>query len=75
MAASWAFDTPVRRQNNTLILGAGGFRFGGYPRRGMPLEALVLAVPVLLLAVPLWRGVPAQGADGAAGRARPGSRP
>ena len=49
------FLTPIGHQNNTLILGPGGFRFGDYWRLGVPLEVLVVAIsmPVLLLAWPL----------------------
>ena len=54
IAASCAFNTPIGHQNNTLILGPGGFRFGDYWRLGLPLELLVLAVsvPLLLLVFP-----------------------
>lgn len=55
IGASCAFLTPIGHQNNTLILGPGGFRFGDYWRMGLPLEILVVAVsmPVLLWAWPL----------------------
>jgi di/tricarboxylate transporter len=55
IGASCAFLTPIGHQNNTLILGPGGFRFGDYWRLGLPLEALVVAVsmPLLLIAWPL----------------------
>ena len=55
IGASCAFLTPIGHQNNTLILGPGGFRFGDYWRMGLPLDLLVLAVtiPLLLLAWPL----------------------
>ncbi len=55
VGASCAFLTPIGHQNNTLILGPGGFRFGDYWRLGLPLEAVVLivAVPVILLVWPL----------------------
>lgn len=55
IASSCAFNTPIGHQNNTLILGPGGFRFGDYWRMGLPLDALVLAVsvPLLLVAFPL----------------------
>lgn len=51
IGASCAFLTPIGHQNNTLILGPGGFRFGDYWRLGLPLELLiaVIAVPMLLL--------------------------
>ena len=55
IGASCAFLTPIGHQNNTLILGPGGFRFGDYWRMGLPLEILVVAVgvPMLLYAWPL----------------------
>jgi di/tricarboxylate transporter len=55
VGASCAFLTPIGHQNNTLILGPGGFRFGDYWRLGLPLEIVVLAVsiPMLLLVWPL----------------------
>ncbi len=55
VGASCAFLTPIGHQNNTLILGPGGFRFGDYWRMGLPLEILVIAVgvPVLLWVWPL----------------------
>jgi len=51
VAASCAFLTPIGHQNNTLILGPGGFRFGDYWRLGLPMELLVVAVGVPML---LW---------------------
>jgi di/tricarboxylate transporter len=53
IGASCAFLTPIGHQNNTLILGPGGFRFGDYWRLGLPLELLVIAVAVPLLLV-VW---------------------
>ena len=55
VGASCAFLTPIGHQNNTLILGPGGFRFGDYWRLGLPLEALIvaLATPLLLVFWPL----------------------
>lgn len=55
IGASCAFLTPIGHQNNTLILGPGGFHFGDYWRLGLPLEALVVAVslPLLLIIWPL----------------------
>ena len=38
--ASCAFLTPIGHQNNTLILGPGGFRFGDYWRLGLPLQII-----------------------------------
>lgn len=51
IGASCAFLTPIGHQNNTLILGPGGFRFGDYWPLGLPLEILVIAVSVPML---LW---------------------
>lgn len=55
VGASCAFLTPIGHQNNTLILGPGGFRFSDYWRMGLPLDVLVIAVavPMLLLVWPL----------------------
>jgi len=55
IGASCAFLTPVGHQNNTLILGPAGLRFGDYWRLGLPLELVVLGVglPLLLVAWPL----------------------
>ena len=51
VGASCAFLTPIGHQNNTLILGPGGFKFGDYWRLGLPLEIVVVAVSVPML---LW---------------------
>ena len=55
IGASCAFLTPIGHQNNTMILGPGGFRFGDYWKLGLPLEVLVVAVslPLLLIVWPL----------------------
>jgi len=55
IGASCAFLTPIGHQNNTLILGPGGFRFGDYWKLGLPLEVLVVVIslPLLLLVWPL----------------------
>jgi di/tricarboxylate transporter len=55
IGASCAFLTPIGHQNNTLILGPGGFRFGDYWKLGLPMEILVIAIalPVLILVWPL----------------------
>ena len=51
VGASCAFLTPIGHQNNTLILGPGGFHFGDYWRLGLVLEIIVVAVSVPML---LW---------------------
>lgn len=55
IGASCAFLTPIGHQNNTLILGPGGFRFGDYWKLGLPMEILVVAIgiPMLLFVWPL----------------------
>ena len=54
VGASCAFLTPIGHQNNALILGPGGFRFGDYWRLGLPLQIIVfvISVPVILLVWP-----------------------
>ncbi|MDX2205863.1 MAG: SLC13 family permease [Hyphomicrobiaceae bacterium] len=49
------FLTPVGHQNNLLVMGPGGYRFGDYWRLGLPLSLLVLCVgpALILLAWPL----------------------
>ena len=46
IGASCAFLTPIGHQNNTLILGPGGFRFGDYWKLGLPMEILVIAISI-----------------------------
>ncbi len=51
IGASCAFPTPIGHQNNTLVLGPGGYPFGDLWRMGLPLEFVVVAVGVPML---LW---------------------
>ena len=55
IGASCAFLTPIGHQNNALIMGPGGYRFGDYWRMGLPLELVIVAVslPMILLVWPL----------------------
>jgi di/tricarboxylate transporter len=55
VGSSCAFLTPIGHQNNTLILGPGGYAFGDYWRMGLPLEAIILVVgtPAILFFWPL----------------------
>lgn len=55
VGASCAFLTPIGHQNNTLILGPGGFHFGDYWRMGLLLEVIVavVSVPMILWVWPL----------------------
>jgi di/tricarboxylate transporter len=49
IGASCAFLTPIGHQNNTLILGPGGYRFTDFWRMGLPLEIVVVAVSIPML--------------------------
>jgi di/tricarboxylate transporter len=53
VGASCAFLTPIGHQSNTLVMGPGGYRFSDYWRMGLPLEALIVALSVPLIAV-VW---------------------
>ncbi|HVJ31155.1 MAG TPA: SLC13 family permease, partial [Gammaproteobacteria bacterium] len=51
IGASCDFLTPFGHQNNTLILGAGGYRFADFWKVGLPMDAIILAVAVPLLPI------------------------
>lgn len=55
IGSSCAFLTPIGHQNNTLILGPGGFQFGDYWRLGLPISLLVIiiSIPLLMLVWPM----------------------
>ncbi len=53
IGASCSFLTPIGHQNNLLVMGPGGYRFGDYWRMGFPLELLILLVSPPLL-VYMW---------------------
>lgn len=44
------FLTPVGHQNNTLVMGPGGYRFCDYARLGAPLSLMVILLGVPLIA-------------------------
>ncbi len=46
IAASCSFLTPVGHQNNTIVMGPGGYRFTDYIRIGLPLELLVFVIAI-----------------------------
>ena len=51
IGASCDFLTPFGHQNNTLILGPGGYRFADFWKIGLPMDAIILAVAVPLLPI------------------------
>lgn len=55
LGAACDFLTPIGHQNNLLVMGPAGYRFGDYWRLGLPLSFLVLLVgtPLILWAWPL----------------------
>lgn len=52
-AASASFATPIGYQTNTLVYGAGGYKFADFLRIGVPMNIVVGAITVLVLPV-LW---------------------
>lgn len=53
VAASMAFATPVASPVNTLVMGAGNYRFSDYMKVGVPLIFITLIISVLVLPL-LW---------------------
>lgn len=51
MGASCSFLTPIGHQNNTLVMGPGGYKFFDYIRMGLPLEIIIFCVGLPLI---LW---------------------
>jgi di/tricarboxylate transporter len=49
VAASMAFATPVASPSNTLVMGAGNYRFSDYIKVGVPLIFIALVVTLLVL--------------------------
>jgi di/tricarboxylate transporter len=47
------FLTPIGHQCNTLVMGPGGYRFGDYPRLGVPLSLIILTLGTWLI-VTFW---------------------
>lgn len=55
IGASCSFLTPISHQNNTLVMGPGGYKFFDYIYLGLPLELLILlsSIPLILWIWPL----------------------
>ena len=51
LAASMAFATPVSSPVNTLVMGAGNYRFSDYVKAGVPLILVCMVVAMLALPV------------------------
>jgi di/tricarboxylate transporter len=49
IGASCDFLTPFGHHNNTIIMGPGSYRFGDFWRVGLGLEAIVIAVSLLVI--------------------------
>jgi di/tricarboxylate transporter len=57
IGAACDFLTPIGHQSNTLVMGAGGYRFTDYWKLGLPLSIYVVVVGVPLIAF-FWPLVP-----------------
>jgi di/tricarboxylate transporter len=49
IGASSDFLTPIGHQNNMLVMGPGGYRFGDYARVGAPLALIVIFVSAKMI--------------------------
>lgn len=57
VAASASFLTPIGYQTNMMVYGPGGYRFGDYPRLGVPL-AICVIVGIAVLVPLFWPMIP-----------------
>ncbi|HSU04655.1 MAG TPA: SLC13 family permease [Acetobacteraceae bacterium] len=53
LGASCDFLTPIGHQNNLLVMGPAGYRFGDYWRLGLPLSVMVAVVGTALIVL-VW---------------------
>ena len=53
IGASCSFITPIGHQNNTLVMGPGGYQFGDFWRLGLPLQ-IVVGIVALLIIPEIW---------------------
>ncbi len=49
LGASSDFLSPIGHQNNALVMGPGGYRFGDYWRLGLPLSIMVAVLGTILI--------------------------
>ncbi len=50
LGASCSFLTPIGHQNNVLVMSPGRYTFGDYFKLGFPLELIVIAIGVPMIA-------------------------
>ena len=46
IGGSSAFLTPIGHQSNTIVMGPGGYHFADFPRMGLPLQIVIVAVAI-----------------------------
>ena len=51
IGGSCAYATPIGMPANTMVLGAGGYRFNDYVKAGLPLIAIATVVSMIILPI------------------------